>query len=289
MFFIRDLLPRAQLNYSHGNILKLSIFKDCYLMTANSSQLKHDWFILKSLVSKDFKLKYRRSALGIVWSVLNPLLMMIVLTAVFSTFFRFQIENFALYLILGQTLFALMSDATSGAMSSIIDSAPLIKKIRINKLLFPLEKAVFALLNFAISLIAVAIVMVFFQVFPTANLLLLPLLLLFVFLFSLGLGLLLSALSVFFRDIMHLWSVILTAWTYATPLFYPVDILPEWMLPIMECNPMYHYVTFFREIALWGTTPSVEEILLCAAFAIISLLIGYLVFRAKQNKFILYV
>ena len=258
-------------------------------MAFNYTQLKHDWFILRSLVSKDFKLKYRRSALGIVWSVLNPLLMMIVLTAVFSTFFRFQIENFALYLILGQTLFTLMSDATSGAMSSIIDSAPLIKKIRINKFLFPLEKTAFALLNFVISLIAVAAVMIFFQIVPTINLLFLPLLLLLVFAFSLGLGLLLSALSVFFRDVMHLWSVVLTAWTYATPLFYPIDILPDWMLPIMECNPMYHYVTFFREIALWGTTPSGEQILLCTFFAVATLVVGILVFRAKQSKFILYV
>lgn len=258
-------------------------------MAFNYTQLKHDWFILRSLVSKDFKLKYRRSALGVVWSVLNPLLMMIVLTAVFSTFFRFQIENFALYLILGQTLFTLMSDATSGAMSSIIDSAPLIKKIRINKFLFPLEKTAFALLNFVISLIAVAAVMIFFQIVPTINLLFLPLLLLLVFAFSLGLGLLLSALSVFFRDVMHLWSVVLTAWTYATPLFYPIDILPDWMLPIMECNPMYHYVTFFREIALWGTTPSGEQILLCTFFAVATLVVGILVFRAKQSKFILYV
>ena len=102
--------------------------------------------------------------LGVLWSVLNPLLMMIVLTAVFSVVFRFDIPNFPVYLILGQTLFTFMSDATSGAMSSIIDSAPFIKKIRINKMLFPLEKVVFSLLNFAISLIAVAAVIAFFQI-----------------------------------------------------------------------------------------------------------------------------
>ena len=119
-------------------------------MSAAKTRFKRDWFILTSLVSKDFKLKYRRSMLGVLWSVLNPLLMMIVLTAVFSVVFRFDIPNFPVYLILGQTLFTFMSDATSGAMSSIIDSAPLIKKIRINKMLFPLEKVVFSLLNFAI-------------------------------------------------------------------------------------------------------------------------------------------
>ncbi|CDD67903.1 aBC superfamily ATP binding cassette transporter [Eggerthella sp. CAG:368] len=252
-------------------------------------QFKKDWFILTSLVSKDFKLKYRRSALGVLWSVLNPLLMMIVLTAVFSTVFRFQIENFALYLILGQTLFGLMSDATSGAMSSIIDSASLIKKIRINKILFPLEKVAFALVNFVISLIAVVAVMVFFQVVPTLNLLFLPLLLLYVFAFSLGLGLLIAALSVFFRDVMHLWSVVLTAWTYATPLFYPIEILPDFLAPLMQFNPMYHYVTYFREIALWGMTPSLEQNLICIGFAAAALVLGYVVFRAKEKKFILYV
>lgn len=258
-------------------------------MSDLKAQFKKDWFILTSLVSKDFKLKYRRSALGVLWSVLNPLLMMIVLTAVFSTVFRFQIENFALYLILGQTLFGLMSDATSGAMSSIIDSASLIKKIRINKILFPLEKVAFALVNFVISLIAVVAVMLFFQVAPTLNFLFLPLLLVYVFVFSLGLGLLISALSVFFRDVMHLWSVVLTAWTYATPLFYPIEILPDFLAPLMQYNPMYHYVTYFREIALWGMTPSLTENLICIGFAVVALVLGYAVFRAKEKKFILYV
>lgn len=258
-------------------------------MSDLKAQFKKDWFILRSLVSKDFKLKYRRSALGVLWSVLNPLLMMIVLTAVFSTVFRFQIENFALYLILGQTLFGLMSDATSGAMSSIIDSSSLIKKIRINKILFPLEKVAFALVNFVISLIAVVAVMIFFQVVPTLNLLFLPLLLLYVFAFSLGLGLLIAALSVFFRDVMHLWSVVLTAWTYATPLFYPIEILPDFLAPLMQFNPMYHYVTYFREIALWGMTPSLEQNLICIGFAAAALILGYVVFRVKEKKFILYV
>lgn len=258
-------------------------------MSSATGRIKKEGFILRSLVSKDFKLKYRRSILGVLWSVLNPLFMMIVLTVVFSQVFRFNIENFALYLIIGQTLFSFMSESTSGAMSSIIDSAPLIKKIRINKYIFPLEKAVFALLNYAISLIAVAAVMVYFQVFPTVNLLLLPILLLDVFVFSLGLGLLLSALAVFFRDIIHLWGVILTAWTYATPLFYPVEILPEWAMPIMQANPMYHYVTYLRDIALYGTMPALSEQLLCFFGAFAVLLVGVATFKYCQKKFILYV
>lgn len=258
-------------------------------MNGSRTKLNHDWFILRSLVSKDFKLKYRRSILGVLWSMLNPLLMMIVISTVFSYFFRFQIEHFPVYLILGQTLFSFMSDATSTAMSSIIDSAPLIKKIRINKLLFPLEKATFALVNFSISLIAVALVMLFFQIRLTPSILLLPLLIIFVYIFSLGLGLILSALAVFFRDIVHLWGVIIAAWTYFTPLFYPVEILPDWAMSAMAFNPMYYYVNYFRDIALYGTVPGIRENLICIGFALFALVIGIGVFKRMQKRFILYV
>lgn len=250
---------------------------------------ERNWFTLTSLISKDFKLKYRRSVLGILWSVLNPLLMMCVLSAVFSAFFKFDIENYPLYLILGNTIFALMTDSTTNAMTSIIDSSSLIKKIRIEKLIFPIEKVLFNLLNFCFSTIAIAVVMAFFRVTPTANLLLLPLLLVYVALFSAGLSMLLSALAVFLRDVCHLWTVVTMAWTYATPLFYPASILPSWMLTLEQFNPMYHYVTYFRSIALWGQTPSLVENLVCLGFAVITFIVGLIVFRKLQSKFILYV
>lgn len=251
--------------------------------------LKRDWFTIKSLVSRDFKLKYRRSVLGVAWSVLNPLLMMCVLTAVFSTFFRFQIEYYPFYLILGNTLFALAMDAADSAMYSIIDSESLIKKIRVNKIIFPIEKVLFQLVNFITSLIAIVIVMIFLQIPPTFNLILLPLLLAYVTIFSLGLGLALSALAVFFRDVLHIWSVVRMAWMYATPLFYPTDILPEWMMTFEAFNPLYHFVTYFRDIALWGNTPGLGENLICLGFAVATFAAGFVIFRKTQNKFILYV
>ena len=256
------------------------------LLSANA---RRNWFTITSLVSRDFKLKYRRSALGVLWSVLNPLLMMIVLSVVFSTFFKFSIENYPLYVILGNVMFALMADSTSGAMNSIIESSPLIKKIRIEKLIFPLEKVLFQLVNFCISLIAVAAVMIFFQVMPHVSLLALPLLLVYVVLFSAGIGMALSALSVFFRDVCHLWGVIITAWTYATPLFYPVEILPDWAMPFMQYNPMYHYVSYFRDLILSGTVPGLSENLLCLGMAVVSFIIGLLIFKKTEKKFILYV
>lgn len=254
-----------------------------------TSSFQRNWFILSSLVSKDFKLKYRRSVLGVLWSILNPLLMMIVLTAVFSYMFRFEIENYPLYLILGQTIFALMTDSTSNALQSIIGSAQLIKKIRIEKMIFPIEKVLFSLVNFGLSLVAVCAVMVFFQIVPTWNLVFLPLLIIFISVFCIGWGLLLSALAVFFRDIVHLWSVITTAWMYATPIFYPMDLLPATLQNFMQFNPMYHFVTYFREIMMWGITPSLEQNLACFGFSVTMFLLGFFVFRKTQKKFILYV
>lgn len=258
--------------------------------TTAQTELQRNWFTISSLVSKDFKLKYRRSILGVAWSVLNPLLMMCVLAAVFTNVLKFgDVANFPMYLILGNVLFALMSDSTSTAMTSILESAPLIKKIKISKMIFPIEKVLFQLVNFAISLIAVVIVMVFFRIAPTVNLLALPLLLVYMLLFCSGLGMLLSALSVFFRDICHFWSVIITAWTYATPLFYPVSLLPDWMQAAEAFNPMYHYVSYFRDIAMYNTLPGVQENLVCLGIAAITFAVGFLVFRKTEKKFILYV
>ena len=255
-----------------------------------SNEFRHNLFVLESLVSKDFKLKYRRSALGILWSLLNPLLMMIVLAAVFSYMFRFQIEHFPVYLILGTIMFDFMNRGTTEAMSSILESQSLIKKIRIEKIIFPLEKVVFELLNFGLAMIAAVAVMLFFHVTPSIHALWgLPFIIVVVALFSTGLSLLISALSVFFRDVMHLWTVLMTAWTYATPLFYPYEMLEEWMQLIMQFNPMFHFITFFRSIMMWNTNPGGMECLICLGMALATFAVGFIVFRKTENKFILYI
>lgn len=266
-----------------------------------SSQVRRSTlFILQQLISRDFKLKYRRSVLGVLWSVLNPLLMMCVLTLVFSNMFRFPIEKYPLYLILGTVLFSLMSDATNGAMSSIIFNSALIKKVRIKKAVFPVQKVFFALVNFGLSLVAVAIVMVFFRVMPSLSMLALPLLLVYVLLFTIGLGLLLSSLSVFFRDVMHLWGVVILAWNYLTPIFWPQDFdllmqsssysgLVQMLVTVEQFNPMYHFVVYFRDIMMYATVPGLQENLLCLAFAVITFVLGLVVFRKTEHKFILYI
>lgn len=253
------------------------------------SEFTYNRYVLSVLVGRDFKRKYRRSVLGVVWSVLNPLLMMVVLTAVFSYMFRFSIEHYPLYLILGQTLFALMQNGTTNGMLSIIEASSMIKKIKIEKLVFPIEKVLFELVNFVFSLVAIVAVALFLQVWPSPYWLFLPLLLVYVTLFTAGLAMLLAALAVFFRDVIHLWSVVTMAWMYATPIFYPIDMLPDWLAGAMNFNPMYQFATYFRDIFMWQTAPSLTMNLVCLGMAVATFAVGFLVFRKTERKFILYV
>ena len=258
------------------------------------TELDKNRFILKQLVTKDFKRKYRRSVLGIAWSVLNPLMMMIVMSVVFSFVFRADIENYPLYLILGNITFSFMSESTSQALMSFIDAAPLLKKVRVSRFVFPVQKVLFALVNFTFSLVAVALVMLWFRVVPTWHIIWLPVCLFLLVLFCSGIGLIVGSLAVFFRDVVHLWSVILTAWTYLTPIFWvPTQLAangaPTWVMSIVELNPMYGFVTFMRDIFLWNQNPSMQTLSLCVIWAVIMLGIGILVFRKTQPKFILYI
>lgn len=254
-----------------------------------------DAFILKQLVTKDFKIKYRRSFLGVAWSVLNPLLMMIVMAAVFSTFLQYRgsdIPNFPLYLILGNVTFQLMNEATSNALPSIIFASSLLKKVKVHRYIFPVQKALFALVNFAFSLIAVALVMLWFRIMPTWHLIWLPVVLALLLAFCIGVGLMLSALTVFFRDVMHLWSVVITAWTYMTPIFWPVDMIkdmPGFMQIILYANPMYNYINVMRQIFMYQVNPDPKNLILCVFWAVLALLIGYAIFHKTEHKFILYI
>lgn len=266
--------------------------------THAKTELQKDIFILKQLVGKDFKIKYRRSFLGVAWSVLNPLLMMVVMAIVFTTIFAqgrngsVTPEMYPLYLIVGNVTFAVMSDSTSQALSSIVYASSLLKKVKVHRFVFPVQKVLFSLVNFAFSLIAVAIVMLWFHVVPTWHLLLLPVCLILLMFFCMGLGLLLSAATVFFRDVMHLWSVVITAWTYFTPIFWTTDYIlkmPHILRVLMYANPMYNYLQFVRDIFLFQTCPTPLEFGLCVAWAVIAMVIGYAVFHKNEHKFILYI
>lgn len=258
-------------------------------MKAYFDAFKKYHYLLEDLVAKDFKLKYRRSVLGFLWSILNPLLMMLVITAVFSNMFKSDIEYFPVYYLCGYLIFNFVIEATNGALTSIVQSGYLIKKVYIPKYIFPLEKTSFALVNILFSLVAV-----FFVIFITGmplkpTILLLPIPFAYTFLFSTGLGLILASLNTFFRDTGHLYSVWTTAWMYLTPLFYPMSAVSEEIQSIIHCNPLYYYVTYVRSLVMNGTVPDLNTNLICLAFAITFFIIGLITFKKNQDRFILYI
>lgn len=252
----------------------------------NLLKYKH---LIKELVIRDIKVKYKKSILGFFWTLLNPLLTMVVLTIVFSNIFRFDIENFPVYLITGQVMFNFFSEATNMAMLSINDNAQLIKKVYIPKYIFPISKVLSSFVNLIFSLFAVFFIIIFMKIPLTDNAILSVLSLGYILLFAMGIGLILVSLNVFFRDVQHLYGVLLTAWMYLTPIFYPVNIIPEQFKWLINANPLYYMIEHFRETLLYGVIPSFELNFICFINAIVAFIIGLFVFYKAQDKFIMHI
>ena len=245
-------------------------------------------FLVGELVSREIKIKYKRSVLGILWSVLNPLFMMMILNFVFSTLFRFAIPNFLVYYLTGFLLFGFMQEATGGALYSIIGNAGLITKVYIPKYVFPLAKTITALVNLGFALVPLILVAAFTGVKASLALFSLPVLFLTAAMFVMGLALIFATLTVFFRDIIHFHGILMLMWMYATPIFYPEKIIPESFRWVLNANPIYLYIKSFRLIVLDGTFPSVARSLGCLGAGIISLFLGLVVFKRNQDRFALY-
>ncbi|EHL15318.1 hypothetical protein HMPREF9630_00687 [Peptoanaerobacter stomatis] len=244
--------------------------------------------LLFELVKRDLKIKYRKSILGYLWSLLNPLMMMCVVSLVFSYLFRYDIENYTLYVLVGQIVFGFYSESTNLSMMSVIDNASLLKKVYIPKYIFPISRVLSSFTNMMFSLGAIAIMICISNVKITWNIFLLPIVLLYLFVFSMGVGLILSSITVYYRDIVHLYSVFLTVCMYLTPIFYPENILPLIGKAIMLVNPLYYYVTYFRKIIILGETPSINMNFICIIFSMVSVFLGIKTFLKRQDNFLLY-
>ena len=230
--------------------------------------------LLEELVARDIKIKYRRSVLGVLWTLLNPLLMMIVLSVVFSNLFKFDVENFPLFILSGQVIFNFFSESTTNAMGAILGNASLIRKIYVPKYLFVISRIFSSFINLMASFTALILVMV-------------PIPLVLLVIFSMGIGLILSAIAVKFRDIMHLYSVFITALMYLTPIIYPMSILPAWLKPIVNLNPITNILLMFRDVMLDYTIFDAKSIIIAVIEAGLALVIGLRVFYKAQDEFIL--
>lgn len=255
-------------------------------------------FLMKQLVLRDFKVKYKRSVLGIVWSLLYPILMMAVMAIVFSQMFKFKVEgiNYLVYLMTGLIMFNYFSEASNAAMTSVVSNFSLINKVYIPKYIFPISKCLFVGINFLLTLIPwLGIILLSYvglgeyTCHININYLFLPYIFICLILFTIGMGLLLSCVSVFLRDIIYIYGIIITIWNYLTPVFYSVEILPKNLQSLMNFNPLYQFLNSAREIVLYGNAPSISGLATLGLIALGSLLIGGLYFKKNQNKFIYYI
>ena len=248
-------------------------------------------FLLQQLISRDFKVKYKRSVLGVVWSLLYPLLNMAVMALVFSNIFKFSTPgvNYLVYVLSGLVMFNYFSEASNLSMSSIVANFPLINKIYIPKYIFPLSKCLFVGINFLLTLIPLYVVI--FATGTGINIyhLVLPYAYICLFIFTLGMGLILATISVFLRDMFYIYGIVLTLWTYLTPIMYDISLISPKIQVFFKLNPMYQYINFIRRIILYNEMPSASSFGICALSSLLVLGIGLILFKKNQDKFIYYV
>ena len=249
-------------------------------------------FLLSQLVSRDFKVKYKRSVLGVFWSLLYPVLTMAVMAIVFTNVFKFSTPgvNYLVYLMSGLVLFNYFSEASNLAMSSVVGNFGLINKVYMPKYIFPLSKCLFVGINFLLTLIPLYAIIFITGTGINWYHLLLPYVFVCLFLFTVGIGFILSTVSVFLRDMFYIYGIIITIWTYLTPIMYDIKIITNPTLQfIMKFNPMYQIINFARSIILYHNTPTLGQFAGCGVSALIIFLLGIFIFKKKQDKFIYYV
>ena len=244
-------------------------------------------FLLTELIKRDISGKYKDSTLGLFWSFLNPLLSMIVLTIVFSTFFGRTIENFPVYLLSGKLVFDLFANATTGAMDSIKGNSEIIKKIYVPKYMFAIGIVCSEFINFLISLVVLIAVMVVTGAPFYMSLLYSPIPLFFLLVLTMGVGLILATLTTFFTDIKYLYGVLIMLLSFMTPLFYPIEIIPEQFLFFFKINPLYAAVSSFRDIVLYGAFPQTKFLLYLIITSIFALILGIYLFYRYQDEFVI--
>lgn len=249
----------------------------------------HYFFLLKELVKRGIKLKYRRSYLGIMWSLLEPLLTMIVLTLIFSNLLGRGGKEYPVYILSGRLLYSFFSQGTTYALKSIRSNSSMIKKVYIPKYLYPLSGVLFNYIIFIISMLVLALVMTVLGIKPTLYLLQAFVPLLILFLLTLGVGMILSTIGVFFRDMEYLWGVATMLIMYASAIFYyPETILDAQTGWILRYNPLFAIISNFRS-ALFGEPMDLFYTFYSLGFSAAALVIGVVLFYKKQDKFILHI
>ena len=246
-------------------------------------------FLFEELVKRDFKKKYKRTVLGMAWSILSPLMMLIVMKLVFTQFFGRNMEHYTIYLFCGNLIFSYFNESTSQGMISLMGNASIFTKVNVPKYLFLFSKNVQTLINFGLTLCVFFVFCVLDNIAFTWKLVFLLYPIGCLVLFNIGVGLILSALFVFFRDIQYLWSVFTQLLMYMSAIFYTIDEYPPVVQNLFLLNPVYLFIRYFRKIVIETTVPTVWFHLLMAADTLIVLGVGCWMYKKYNTRFLYYV
>lgn len=251
--------------------------------------VKNNQFLFEELVKRDFQKKYKGTILGAAWSVLSPLLSLLVMRLVFGSLFGNSIDHFTTYLFCGNLVFAFFNESTSQGMYALVSNAAIFTKVNVSKYLFLLAKNVQTLINFGITLVVFFVFCLFDHIAftPKFVFLLYPIVLLM--LFNIGIGMILSAFYVFFRDVQYLWSVFVQLLTYLSAIFYSIDTFPLAARNAFLLNPVYLFIRYFRKIVIEGAIPSVGFHALMAVDTLLALGIGMYIYKKYNHEFLYYV
>ncbi|HIE57380.1 MAG TPA: ABC transporter permease [Anaerolineales bacterium] len=241
--------------------------------------------LLQLLVANSIKTRYKRSALGVLWTLLNPLLTTIVLTIAFSQLFRFKMENYPVYLLSGLIAWNFFSQTLTQIMNTVIWGSNLVKRIYVPRTIFAISVVGNGLVNLTLALVPLFVIMAFMGQPWSWTLLLLPLATVVLAMFTTGLSLLLATFAVYFVDLVEMIKILLMAWFYLTPIIYPLEAVPPHYAWLIRLNPMSYMIEIFRGLIYNGTLPNLTHALMAVMVAVLTLLLGWIVFTRKANEF----
>jgi ABC-2 type transport system permease protein len=245
--------------------------------------------LIWALAMKELKVRYKRSVLGFLWALLNPALMMLVMTLVFATIMQFSIKHYAIFLLSVLLPWTFFAQSMSYAVEAIVSNGDLIKKIRVPKLVFPVAAVVSNVINLLLSLIPLAILVPAMRHPFYWTWLYLPVPMLALIIFTLGMTFFFATANVYYRDFAHIVQVVLSAWFYLTPIIYSLDFIPSTQRWIFKLNPMLYVINGFRLAVYYGMLPRWQSVVASFACALTALVVGFLVFRRYQDEFVFYV
>jgi len=252
-------------------------------------KLKQYRFLFKELVKRDFAKKYKRTILGMAWSIISPLMNLLIMWLVFNNFFGNNMNHYVVYLFSGQLIFSYFSDATNLGMNSLVSNASIFTKVNVPKYLFLFSQNVSSLINFGLTLLIFFAFVALDGLLFTWKFFLLIYPIICLVIFNVGIGLILSALFVFFRDMQHLWGILTQLIMWMSAIFYTIDSYTYTVQCLFLINPLYLYIRYFRKIVIDGVIPTPQFHLLAAVYALVAFAVGAYMYKKNNHEFLYYV